>query len=163
MTGHIAGPDAIRPIGAPRRARATVVFIAVMVFVTAASAQMTRLAPAAEAQGPPAPTTVRTRLTGWVARRDGFYLYREGATARLLVGVWPNRGGDPARGRLEWRRAGDPWRLLDRSVTTLDDESRGSFVVRSLPDGYAFRMRVRVPPSSDHGVGRSPWLYFRAR
>lgn len=107
--------------------------------------------------------TVSARLTGWVGRSDGFHLYRPGATARLVVNVWPDLTGEQVRGRLEWRRAGTPWRLVDVSASQLNRDSRAVFLVRHLPLGSAFRMRARVPPGAGHGAGRSAWRYFRAR
>jgi len=107
--------------------------------------------------------TVTTRLTGWVARGGGYHLYRPGATARMVVKVWPNLRGDRVRALLEWRRAGIGWRRLDRSIMTLNGDSRAVFVVRKLPADFSFRMRARVPPTPEHRAGRSPWRYFRAR
>jgi hypothetical protein len=106
---------------------------------------------------------VTARLTGWVARGGGYHLYRPGATARMVVRVWPNLRGEQVRAVLEWRRAGIPWRRLDRSTMTLNGDSTAVFVVRRLPAGFSFRMRARVPPTPEHRAGRSPWRYFRAR
>ena len=106
--------------------------------------------------------TVKARLTGWVARRDGVFLYRPGATARLVVGVWPTLRDEPVRARLEWRRPGARWRLLEVSTSRLNRDSRALFLVRRLPEGYTFRIRARVPAGEDHRAGRSPWRYFRA-
>ncbi len=117
----------------------------------------------ASAEGAGRSITVKARLIGWVARRDGFYLYPEGATVRLVVSTWPNLLGEEVRARLEWRRAEARWRLLDVTSTTLNRDSRGAFLVRGLPAGYAFRIRARVPAGQDHRAGRSPWRYFRVR
>ena len=105
--------------------------------------------------------TLKARLTGWIARRDGFHLYRERATVRLSVGAWPNLHGESVRARLEWRRAGRRWQVLDVSTTTLNLDSRGLFLVRALPEGYAFRIIARVRPGDGHAAARSQWGYFR--
>lgn len=105
--------------------------------------------------------TVRARLAGWVARRDGYHLYLEGATVRSAVVVWPNLHGERVRARLEWRLAGQRWQVLDVSTTTLNLDSRGLFLVRGLPAGYSFRIRTRVRAGDGHGAGRSRWGYFR--
>ena len=107
--------------------------------------------------------TVTARLTGWVGRRDGFYLYRQGGTVRTVVNVWPNLRGERVRARLEWRRSSARWRLLDVSTTTLNRDGRALFLVRRLPEGFAFRIRARMPPTDEHRAGRSPWHYFRVR
>jgi hypothetical protein len=136
-----------------------------MVLVLGATATLGQALPgdgsAASAQEGRQTITVRSRLTGWVARRDGYYLYREGVTVRMVVGVWPNLRGERVRGRLEWRRAGARWRPLDVSSTRLNRDSRASFLVRGLPAGYSFRIRARVPAGDRHRPGRSPWRYFR--
>jgi hypothetical protein len=106
--------------------------------------------------------TVKSRLTGWVARRDGYFLYRQGTTARMMVTVWPDLRGEPVRARLEWRRAGAKWLPIEVTSANLNRDSRALFLVRSLPAGFSFRLRARVPPGSDHRSGRSPWRYFRA-
>ncbi len=108
-----------------------------------------------------AEVTVKARLTGWIARRDGFHLYRERATVRLAVGVWPNLHGERVRARLEWRRAGLRWQLGDVSSTRLNLDSRGLFLVRGLPGGYAFRIRAGVRRGDGHRPARSRWGYFR--
>jgi hypothetical protein len=105
--------------------------------------------------------TVNARLTGWVARRNGYHLYREGATVRAPVVVWPDLRGDKVWGRLEWRRAGRRWAVLDVSSVRLNLDSRGLFVVRGLPAGYAFRISARVPARNGHRADRSSWRYFR--
>ncbi|MEX1263649.1 MAG: hypothetical protein WEE66_06900 [Actinomycetota bacterium] len=115
----------------------------------------------ARAQEGSTEVTVRARLTGWVARRDGYHLYPEDATVRSSVVVWPNLHGETMRARLEWRRAGSRWDLLDVSSTRLNLDSRGLFLVRGLPAGYSFRIRVRVAPGNGHPAGRSRWGYFR--
>jgi hypothetical protein len=107
--------------------------------------------------------TVKARLTGWVARRDGYHLYREGATVRMVVGVWPAQPRDDVLGRLEWRRTGTRWRVLDVSTTTFNRHGRAAFLVRGLPDGYSFRIRAKVPRTNEHEAGRSGWRYFRVR
>jgi hypothetical protein len=106
--------------------------------------------------------TVKARLTGWVGRRDGYYLYARGATVRMVVTVWPNLQGERVRARLEWRRAGRAWRALEVSMSRLNRDSRALFLVRGVPEGYAFRIRARVPPGDGHRPGHSPWRYFRA-
>lgn len=105
--------------------------------------------------------TVNAWLTGWVARRDGYHLYREGATVRAPVVVWPDLRGEKVWGRLEWRRAGRRWAVLDVSSVRLNLDSRGLFVVRGLPAGYAFRISARVPARNGHRADRSIWRYFR--
>lgn len=107
--------------------------------------------------------TVKARLTGWVGRRDGFYLYRRGTTVRTVVRVWPPLRGERVRARLEWRRGSARWRLLDVSTTTFNVDGRALFLVRRLPEGFAFRIRARMPPTEEHRAGRSPWRYFRVR
>lgn len=139
-------------------ATACVLTLAVMA-TTAGS--MRHHAASAEAAG--GSITVKARLIGWVARRDGYHLYREGATVRAVVSTWPNLRGEEVRARLEWRRPEARWRLLDVTSTTLNRDSRGSFLVRGLPAGYAFRIRAKVPAGEDHRAGRSPWRYFRVR
>lgn len=115
----------------------------------------------ARAQQGSTEVTVRARLTGWVARRDGYHLYPKDATVRSSVVVWPNLHGETVRARLEWRRAGSRWDLLDVSSTRLNLDSRGLFLVRGLPAGYSFRIRARVGAGDGHGAGRSRWGYFR--
>lgn len=115
----------------------------------------------AQVDGGGADVTLKARLTGWIARRDGFHLYRERATVRLAVAVWPNLHGERVRARLEWRRAGRRWQVLDVSTTTLNLDSRALFLVRALPEGYAFRIRARVRAGDGHGAARSRWGYFR--
>ncbi|HVF08984.1 MAG TPA: hypothetical protein VNC60_10440 [Actinomycetota bacterium] len=105
--------------------------------------------------------TVNARLTGWVARRDGFHLYRENDTVRAPVVVWPDLQGEKVWARLEWRRAGRSWAVLDVSSVRLNLDSRGLFVVRGLPAGYAFRLSARVPARNGHRADRSSWRYFR--
>jgi hypothetical protein len=107
--------------------------------------------------------TVKARLTGWVARRDGYFLYRGGATVRMVVGVWPALPRDDVLARLEWRRRGNRWRVVDVSATTFNRNGRASFLVRGLPDGYSFRIRAKVPATADHVADRSRWRYFRVR
>jgi hypothetical protein len=107
--------------------------------------------------------TVKARLTGWIVRRDGYYLFREGATVRMVVGVLPALPHEDVLARLEWRRAGSRWRLLDVSTTTFNRDGRAAFLVRGLPDGYSFRIRAKVPSTGAHGAGRSAWRYFRVR
>jgi hypothetical protein len=128
-----------------------------------ALAQLPMGGPIEAAAGVRVRPTVTTRLTGWVARGGGYHLYRPGATARMVVKVWPNLRGDKVRALLEWRRAGIGWRRLDRSIMTLNGDSRAVFAVRDLPTGFSFRMRTRMPPTSEHRAGRSPWRYFRVR
>jgi hypothetical protein len=106
---------------------------------------------------------IRTRMTGWVARAGDFYVYRSGATARLQVGVWPAFAGDIVRARLEWRGQGRSWRLLDRSSAVLNRDSRAMFEVRRVPEGFSFRIRVRIGATQEHRTTRSGWSYFRAR
>ncbi|MGZ8583711.1 MAG: hypothetical protein ACXWXG_10330 [Actinomycetota bacterium] len=106
---------------------------------------------------------LKTRMTGWVSMEGGFHLYRPGATARLQVGVWPAFPDEIVQARLEWRLQGRPWRLLDRSSAALNRDSRAMFQVRRVPNGYSFRIRVRIDPTQDHMAGRSGWSYFRAR
>ncbi|HEX7247384.1 MAG TPA: hypothetical protein VF351_04715 [Actinomycetota bacterium] len=105
--------------------------------------------------------TVNARLTGWVARRDGYHLYVAGATVRTPVVVWPNLHGEKVWARLEWRRPGRAWAMLDASAVRLNLDSRGLFLVRGLPQGYAFRIRARVPARNGHQASRSGWRYFR--
>jgi hypothetical protein len=107
--------------------------------------------------------TVKARLTGWIARRDGYFLYRNGATVRMVVGVWPALPREDVLARLEWRRTGNRWRVLDVSTTTFNRDGRASFLVRGLPDGYSFRIRAKVPATGEHEAGRSRWRYFRVR
>jgi len=106
---------------------------------------------------------IRNRMTGWVSRAGGFHVYRSGATARLQVGVWPAFPQEIVRARLEWRRQGRPWRLLDRSSAALNRDSRAMFEIRRVPDGYGFRIRVRIGATQEHRATRSGWSYFRAR
>jgi hypothetical protein len=106
---------------------------------------------------------VRTRMTGWASRARGFYVYRPGATARLRVGVWPSFAGETVRARLEWRSQGRPWRPLDRSGAALNRDSRAMFEVRRVPEGFSFRIRVRIGATQEHRAARSGWSYFRAR
>ena len=119
----------------------------------------------ASAEVAPAGTsiTVKTRLTGWVARRDGYFLYLNGATVRMVVGVWPALPHENVLARLEWRRTGNRWRVLDVSTTTFNRNGRASFLVRGLPDGYSFRIRAKVPQTGEHDAARSRWRYFRVR
>lgn len=105
---------------------------------------------------------VRTRMTGWESRAGGFHIYRSGATARLQVGVWPASPQETVRARLEWRRQGRAWRLLDRSSAILNRDSRAMFEVRGVPGGYRFRIMVRIGPTQEHRAARSSWSYFRA-
>ena len=107
--------------------------------------------------------TVKARLTGWMARRGGYHLYREGATVRMVVGVWPALPHEDVLARLEWRRAGSRWRVLDVSTTTFNRDGRAAFLVRGLPDGYSFRIRAKVPSTRSHDAARSAWRYFRVR
>jgi hypothetical protein len=136
--------------------------IACAALLAASSVTSMRSSPAAAAPAG-APITVKARLTGWVARRDGYYLYRDGATVRMVVGVWPALPHDEVLARLEWRRAGSRWRVLDVSASTFNRDGRASFLVRGLPDGYSFRIRAKVPPTGEHDAGRSRWRYFRVR
>jgi hypothetical protein len=106
---------------------------------------------------------IRSRMTGWVSRSGGFHVYRSGTTARLQVGVWPSFAGETVRGRLEWRGQGRSWRLLDRSSTALNRDSRAMFEVRRVPEGFSFRIRVRIGATQEHRAARSGWSYFRAR
>jgi hypothetical protein len=117
----------------------------------------------AEAASGGASITVKARLTGWVARRDGYHLFREGATVRMVVGVWPALPHEDVLARLEWRRTGSRWRVLDLSTTTFNRDGRAAFLVRGLPDGYSFRIRAKVPSTGTHEAGRSAWRYFRVR
>ena len=105
--------------------------------------------------------TVNARLTGWVTRHDGYHLYPAGATVRTPVVVWPNLHGEKVWARLEWRRPGRRWAELDASAVRLNLDSRGRFLVRGLPQGYAFRIRARVPARNGHRADRSVWRYFR--
>lgn len=106
---------------------------------------------------------IRNRMTGWVSRTGGFHVYRPGATARLQVGVWPSFAGETVRARLEWRGQGRSWRLLDRSSASLNRDSRAMFEVRRVPEGFSFRIRVRIEATQEHRAARSGWSYFRAR
>lgn len=139
-----------------------------LVMLVIAGALMAAAAPAPGASADPAPAgdpiriTVKARLTGWIGRRDGVFLYRAGSTARLVVGVWPTLPDEPVRARLEWRRAGNRWRLLEVTASHLSRDGRALFLVRGVPEGFRFRMRARVPPGDGHLAGRSPWRYFRA-
>lgn len=117
----------------------------------------------AEARGGRIEPTVRARLVGWIGRRDGVFLYREGATVLMAVVVRPALARAKVRARLEWHRAGSRWRLLDVSTTRLSLAGRARFRIRRLPAGYAFRIRARVPPRAHHAADRSPWLPFRVR
>ena len=144
----------------PARRSAAVIGCAVLLAASAVAAM--RSVPAAAA---PAGTsiTVKARLTGWVARRDGYYLYRERGNVRTVVGVRPVLPHGDVLARLEWRRTGTRWRVLDVSATTFNRDGRASFLVRGLPDGYSFRIRAKVPPTGEHDAGRSRWRYFRVR
>ena len=74
-----------------------------LAMVVIACALVVAAAPAPGASGDPSPAgdpiriTVKARLTGWIARRDGVFLYRAGSTARLVVGVWPALPDEPVR------------------------------------------------------------------
>jgi hypothetical protein len=145
----------------PRSAcRVTVIIVSLLVMLMCACLPIAD-GPMAYAREGTADVTVVARLSGWVARRDGYSLYRDGATVRLTIGVWPNLHGERVRARLEWRSAGRSWRLLDVSTTRLNLDSRGLFLVRGLPSGYSFRIRARVRAGDGHGSGRSRWAYFR--
>lgn len=113
--------------------------------------------------GDPVAVTVKTRMIGWVSKSHGYHVYRRGATAPLDVGVWPSFPHERVKARLEWRRPGRPWRLLDVSFAKLNLDSRAQFRVRRIPEGFGFRIRVRIGPTSEHRAGRSAWSYFRAR
>lgn len=113
--------------------------------------------------GEPVTVRVKTRMTGWVSRADGFYVYRQGATAGVDVGVWPSFPREPVKARLEWRGPGHPWRLLDVSRATLNLDSQALFRIRRIPEGFAFRIQVRFGATDEHRAGRSGWSYFRAR
>lgn len=144
------------------RALRSAIVIACAALLAASSATAIRSTPAAAAPHGSS-ITVKSRLTGWVARRDGYYLYREGATARMVVGVWPALPHDDVLARLEWRRTGSRWRVLDVSADTFNRDGRAAFLVRGLPDGYSFRIRAKVPPTGSHEAGRSRWCYLRVR
>ncbi|MGH2629499.1 MAG: hypothetical protein ACRDHI_02920 [Actinomycetota bacterium] len=109
------------------------------------------------------PVTVKTRMTGWLSKYHGDYVYRAGATAGLEVGVWPNFPGEKVKARLEWRRHGRRWRLLDISRARLNEDARALFQVRRVPDGFRFRIRVAIAATEEHSAGRSIWSAFRAR
>ena len=141
---------------------ATVLMLMLAVWIALAQPSLRELAAGAVA-GERVRPTVKARLTGWVGRRDGFHLYRRGATVRTVVNVWPNLRGERVRARLEWRRVSAPWRLLDISTAVLNRDGRTLFLVRRLPEGFAFRIRARMRPTDEHGAGRSPWRYFRVR
>jgi hypothetical protein len=113
--------------------------------------------------GERADPTVSTRLSGWVGRRDAFWLYKPGVTVRARVRVEPHLREAKVRARLEWRRSGTRWRLLDVSTLDLSDAGRAMFLVKSIPAGYAFRIRAKVPAGRDHTTARSAWQYFRVR
>ena len=136
--------------------------VACIVLLGAWSPAATGTAPAGAAPAG-ASITVKARLTGWVVRRDGYHLFREGATVRMVVGVWPALPHEDVLARLEWRRTGSRWRLLDVSTTAFNRDGRAAFLVRGLPDGYSFRIRAKVPPTGTHEAGRSAWRYFRVR
>jgi len=144
------------------RALRSATVVACIALLAAWSPPATGTAPAGGAPAGAA-ITVKARLTGWVARRDGYYLYREGATARMVVGVWPALPHDEVLARLEWRRTGSRWRVLDVSADTFNRDGRAAFLVRGLPDGYSFRIRAKVPPTGSHEAGRSRWRYLRVR
>ncbi|MDH4111779.1 MAG: hypothetical protein OEV60_03740 [Actinomycetota bacterium] len=144
-----------------RALRRASVLVLVLVMTMALAALPERVIPFGEARERGTALTVKARLTSWVARRDGYHLYRKGATVRLVVGVWPNLRGERVLARLEWRRSGTRWRRLDVSSTKLNRESRALFLVRGLPEGFSFRIRAKVPPTGKHGAGRSQWRYFR--
>ncbi len=110
-----------------------------------------------------APVTVKTRMTGWVSKYHGDYVYRAGDTAGLEVAVWPMFPGEKVKARLEWRDHGRPWRLLDISRARLNREARALFKVRRVPEGFRFRIRVAIAATEEHGAGRSVWSKFRAR
>jgi hypothetical protein len=144
-----------------RSARLVTAFIVIFVVTTTLAPLAVVGGSTARAQQGSPEVIVRTRLIGWVARRDGYHLYMEGATVRSSVAVWPNLHGETLRARLEWRRAGSRWDLLDVSSTRLNLDSQGLFLVRGLPAGYSFRIRARVTPGNGHPAGRSRWGYFR--
>jgi hypothetical protein len=132
--------------------------------VLLAGSSVTSMLPSSAVAAPAgASIRVKARLIGWVARRDGYYLFREGATVRMVVSVWPALPHDDVLARLEWRRAGSRWRVLDVSASTFNRDGRASFLVRGLPDGFSFRIRAKVPPTGEHEAGRSRWRYFRVR
>ena len=139
---------------------ATVIAVAVLLATTSVTALGSGPAAADQAG---ASIIVKARLTGWVVRREGYHLYREGATVRMVVGVWPALPHEDVLARLEWRRMGTRWRVLDVSITRLNRDGRASFLVRGLPDGYSFRIRAKVPSTGEHEAGRSRWCYFRVR
>jgi hypothetical protein len=107
--------------------------------------------------------TVKTRMTGWESRAGKYYRYREGSTARLVVGVWPRFPHEIVKARLEWRRAHRPWRVLDVSRTRLNRDGRALFRVRNVPARFSFRIRAAMAATDEHFAGRSDWSYFRAR
>lgn len=144
-----------------RASRLVTVLIVILMVTTMFAGSASTGRSAARAQQGRTEITVRGRLIGWVARRDGYHLYREGATVRLAVVVWPHLPGEAVRARLEWRRPGRRWRLLDVSSTRLNLDGRGLFLVRRLPDGYSFRIRARVPAGDGHRAGHSRWRFFR--
>jgi hypothetical protein len=137
------------------------VAVSLIVGLVAANSGARSFGTIARAQGATRSITVKSRLIGWVARRDGYHLYREGATLRMVVVAWPDLSGERVRARLEWRRAHRRWRLLDVRSARLNRESEALFLVRGLPDGYSFRIRARVASTDEHRAGRSPWRYFR--
>jgi hypothetical protein len=145
----------------PARRSAAVIGCAVLLAASAVAAM--RSVPAAAAAPAGTSITVKARLTGWVARRDGYYLYREGGNVRMVVAVRPVLPHGDVLARLEWRRTGTRWRVLDVSATTFNGDGKASFLVRGLPDGYSFRIRAKVPRTGDHAAGRSRWSYFRVR
>jgi hypothetical protein len=113
----------------------------------------------------PAPArrvTVKARMLGWIDVVGGVYRYRPGSNARMVVVVWPMLPKARVVARLEWRRPGATWRLLETSARPLDRNGQVSFVVRGLPAGYGFRIRARVPPGRRWPGTRSDWCYFRA-
>lgn len=144
------------------RALRSAALIACAVLLTATALASRSAAPAVAAPAG-ASITVKARLTGWVARRDGYFLYREGATVRMVASVRPALPRDDVLARLEWRRTGSRWRVLDVSATTFNRDGRAAFVVRGLPDGYSFRIRAKVPSTGEHEAGRSRWCYLRVR
>jgi len=66
------------------RALRSATVIACAALLAASSVAAMGSAPVAAAPAG-ASITVKARLTGWVARRDGYYLYRDGATVRMCM------------------------------------------------------------------------------
>ena len=96
----------------------------------------------------PSRSSPKARLTGWVARRDGYHLYREGSTVKLIVAVRPDladeRRARPTGVAAPGCRLAVARRLVDQPGST---HSHQSFLrPRGLPAGYSFRIRVKVPP-----------------